>query len=129
MKYSPINFDAMRVKIEFLFRLVDALSVHYNREGIDEHLRNVQLSDIATFGGQIINRYRRTDNASIINQEEFEIDREVIKMIFEELETCINGINDAVEGLPITLSFGKREIMILESSDRLIQTLMTYYQE
>ena len=125
---APINFDAMRIKIEFLFRTLIAFN---NDMQSTAQLNNEEITALASAfvlsGIKVVHFYRREDQFDLSNLDH--IQGFLAEHIGDKFTEMSHKIYHACNGLPITLTFGKSQLIIEEGMDDIMDFLKGFYED
>ncbi len=112
-----VNYDAMRIRLEFLYRILCECN---DADGfIDGHNASHFIATVST---QLICKHR-VDGTFQISPAERNLWHGFGLLVAEGLNDITQKIIRETEGLPITLTFGKREITLQVGLDELMDRI------
>jgi ADP-dependent phosphofructokinase/glucokinase len=129
---TNINFDAMRIRIEFLYRLTCMLFAtplaNQQSEGrLSARSIDELASAVATQGCHLIFKHRRDDGFTFGPSEIHS--KAICQLIVSAFNDISLKIHEECEGLPITLTLGKTELCIIDGIDELMEQIKSLLTE
>lgn len=124
---NQINFGTMKIRLEFLFRLLLTQNVTLYNKGLSEVDVQDFLSNMITEGSTIAFVYRRDhgfthSEAELINNHGFG------NVIADGFNSIARKIDRECAGLPITLTLGKKELIIKDGMSDLMKTIRELFK-
>jgi hypothetical protein len=126
LTFGKIDYDAMRIKLDFLFRIIDTMNSEAQSEGVSHEIVTELLGNVLMAGTAVIHKYR-TESGFTLNPQEAEACLAIGDYMLNRFVDLHSKIFEAVSGMPITLLIGKKELMIREGIDEMINWLKTFY--
>jgi hypothetical protein len=121
-----ISKESLTLKLTFLFRLLDETGRSFS--GGAEKERDLTISRLFSAGMQVLHSTRH-DGVVVIDHNRHQL-QQLVKLVvakFNEMNIAIH--NSRRSGLPITLTFGTENMIIVEGIDELVESIDSFYQE
>lgn len=125
MRSAEINYTTMRIRMDFLFRVMLQVFKRNIKAGIPQELAEGDMAGLVAIGCSMIHRHR-ADDGFMISETEQQLGLKAYHLVVERFMAIINKSRET-SGLPITLSLGREEIYIREGIDSLIEELKALY--
>jgi hypothetical protein len=121
-----ISKESLTLKLTFLFRLLDETGRSFSPG--QEKERDMIISRLFSAGMQVIHSTRQ-DGIVMLNHNVDQIQRLVAVVVgkFNEMNIAIHSSRHS--GLPITLTFGTENMIIVEGIEELVESIEGIYQE
>jgi hypothetical protein len=121
MDNLKINYDTMRIRMEFLYRTINMGGVIMNRSmKLSDNEQETVTSVLASAGLQVIYLHR-IDGLLIENESEKRSAFAIAQVIADEFMRLSQKIHHACCGLPISITLARYEMMVQEGIDKILE--------
>ncbi len=117
-----INYEAMKIKIELTFRLLQTISNEMQHEQLPVGLIESELSKIGSLSIGLI-YHHKLDDMIEMNSNQSANAHAFGVLVFDAFMNLQKKIANECNGLPITLSIGKKELIIRKGMDDLMDLI------
>jgi hypothetical protein len=123
-----INYDAIRIKLEFTYRVLTQLAVGFQirKPNYSDEIMMDLIAMVGTRCAAEIHTHRYPDMMQVSNSEVM-YTKVIAKLIIDELNKLQFKIHAELCGLPITLTIAMEEGLVREGCDKIVDLLKAQY--